>query len=147
MNQISVKIETEIKNAMRAKNAPALDVLRLIKSAVAMKEIEMGKEATEDDVLAILKTYLKQQEDAKVSFVAGGRAGLGAKAEAGIALVKQYLPASMPEEELRKLVQMKIVELQATPAMMGKLIGAVMKEAGGKADGAMVQKVVKELLK
>jgi len=147
MNQISAKIDAEIKSAMKAKNAPALEVLRMLKTAISMKEIEKGKEVTEDEALAILKSYVKQQEDAKASFAQGGRADLVAKSEAEIAFVKQYLPAAMPEAELRKIVQAKIAELQATPAMMGKVIGAVIKETQGRADGAMVQQVIKEMLK
>ncbi|MFH0928570.1 MAG: GatB/YqeY domain-containing protein, partial [bacterium] len=137
MTPLLERLDADLKIAMKARDAATLDTLRMIKSAAKMKEIEQMKPLTDEDVQAVVKTYIKQQEDAKTNFVAGGRADLVAKAETEIALVKKYLPEQMPEVEIREIAKKKIQELGATAQDIGKVIGAVMKEVAGKADGSV----------
>lgn len=144
---ILMKIEGDMKEAMKARNAAALSTLRMLKSALVKRELEKGSALSDDDAIAVLRTYVKQQEEAKESFEKGGRSELLAEAVAEIELVKQYLPTMMSEEETQVIVAAKIAELGATSVKeMGKVVGAVMKAAEGKADGAIVSKIVKEKL-
>ena len=143
---IQQKISEDIKTAMKAKDAPTLETLRMLKSEIDKKELAKGGAMTEDEVMAILKTYVKQQEEGRESFATGGRQDLADKAVVEIALVKKYLPAEMPVAEIEIIAKAKISEMNATAKDFGKVMGAVMKEVAGRADGATVTAVLKKML-
>ncbi|MEI7741344.1 MAG: GatB/YqeY domain-containing protein [bacterium] len=143
---IYTQISADMKTAMKAKDADTLQTLRMLKSAIDMKAIAKGGELTEEENQAVLRTYVKQQEEGRESFAAGGRADMAEKATAEIALVKKYLPTEMTEEELEKIIKAKVLELNATAKDFGKLMGAVMKETQGRADGAKVGALIKKMV-
>lgn len=144
-------IKDEIKNAMRAKEALKLEVLRGIQTAFVNELVTLRRtpqDMLEDDkALTVLKRLAKQRKDSMEQFTNGGRPELAEKEAAELVVIEGFLPASMPREEIRKIVEAKKAELGvADKSGMGKLVGAVMKACEGKADGGDVKAVVEEVL-
>ena len=141
------RIKADIKDAMRAKDVTKRDTLRNLNAAIKQVEVDERKELSDSDVEAILSKYLKQREDALAQFKDAGRDDLVAKEASEIEIVKTYLPEPLSDEELKELVQKIAKELNATAMKdMGKVMGAVKKEVGSRADGSKVNKFFKEIL-
>lgn len=130
---------------MKAKNAAALSTLRMLRSALKNTEIEQMKPLDEAGVLAAISREVKKLKDGLDSYVAGNRADLAEQAKAEIALLEAYLPTALTDDELRALVREQIKAVGATSMKdMGKVIGAVVKAAEGRADGTRVSNFVKQ---
>ncbi len=144
------QIKEEIKEAMKARDEVKLSVVRGLVSAFTNELVAKGKKPNEmlsdDQVLAIIKRAGKQRQDSIEQFTAGGRADLAVSEKAELKIIESYLPASMPREAVEKIAKAKIAELGADKSKMGVLIGAVIKETKGTADGALVKEVVEQLL-
>lgn len=144
------QLKEELKQSMLAKNAEKTSTLRMIVSALGYYEIEKGGagyEATEEDIEVVLQKQAKQRRDSIEQFKAGGRDELVAKETNELKLIESYLPAMMSEEEVSKLVEEAIKQTgAASPADMGKVMGALMPKVKGKADGSLVSRLVKEKL-
>lgn len=141
------QIEHDMKEAMKARNESVLSALRLVRSAMKNKQIDLGHPLSDAEAQATLKTMVKQYRDALVNFQAAGRSDLAEKQQSEIDLLEKYLPAQMSEGEIEVLAEKVIAELQATQKDMGRVIGVVMKAAAGQADGNAVKAVVERLLK
>jgi hypothetical protein len=143
-------IKEQIKEAMKAKDKTRLAVVRGLTAAMTNELVAKGKkptdELTDDEALAVVKRASKQRQDSIAQFNAGGREDLASKEEAELKIIEEYLPAQMSREEIEKIAKAKIAELGADKSKMGVLIGAVVKETNGTADGAVVKEVVQELL-
>ena len=152
------EIKGEIKKAMLAKNEVRLMVMRGLVAAftnelVATKRMPQDI-LPDDDALAVIRRQVKQRKDSIEQFEKGGREDLANDEKAELAILETYLPQMMSKEEIKKIVEAKIAELgssdlpasQAGKAKSGMLVGALMKELKGKADGADVKAVVDELL-
>src|SRR6267154_1632412 len=98
------KIQADIANAMRSKDALRLGVLRMMKSAVKNKEVEKMKPLEEAEVLSVFNTLVKQRKDSVEQFRNGGREELAQKEEAEIKILEAYLPAAATEEDVRKAI-------------------------------------------
>lgn len=147
---IKEKIEQDLITALKAKE-PRLSILRMLKSAIKNAEIEKRTKSgagedvslTDDEVMALLRRQVKQLEEAMIDFQKGNRADLVEKTEAELAVIKSYLPQGMSEAELRALVDSTLSELgEVTAKDIGRVMGAVMKKAGGRADGNKVREIV-----
>jgi len=143
-------IKGQIKEAMKAKDEVRLAVVRGLAAAMTNELVAKGKkptdELTDDEALAVIKRASKQRQDSIAQFTAGGREDLAANEEAELKIIEEYLPAQMPREEIEKIAKAKIAELGADKSKLGVLIGVVVKETKGTADGAVVKEVVQELL-
>jgi len=140
------KIKADIKEAMRAKDNARRNTLRNLSAAIKQIEVDERKELNNADVEAILTKYAKQREDALSQFKEAGRDDLVAKEEAELVIVKSYLPEPLSDEELETMVKEIVEELGATSMKdMGKIMGAVKKKAGSRADGSKVNKLVKNI--
>lgn len=144
------KLQEELKQSMLARNATKTSVLRMLLSAVGYYEIQKGGagyEATDEDVLVVINKEVKQRNDSIEQYGNAGRQELVDKETQELELLKAYLPAQMPEDEVRAIVSATIAEIGATnPSDMGKVMGALMPKTKGKADGSLVSKIVKEAL-
>lgn len=144
------QIKDEIKEAMKAKDEIRLSVVRGLSAAMTNELVAKGKKPTDelsdDEALGVIKRASKQRQDSITQFRAGGREDLASKEEAELKVIDGYLPAALPREEIVKIAQAKIAELGADKSKMGVLIGAVVKETKGAADGALVKTVIQELL-
>lgn len=147
---ITEQIDHDLKEAMKARDAFKLGVLRMVKSALKYSAIEQGGAAVvlaESDALAVLRKQIKQREDSVASFEQGGRPELAEKEKAEIALLAAYLPQGLSEEELKALVQDAIAEVGATSkAQMGAVIKAAQVKAAGRVDGRSLSAEVQKQL-
>jgi uncharacterized protein YqeY len=147
---LALKIDDQIKEAMKAKDADKLSVLRMLKSAMKYAVIEKyGADGVtkDEDVLASVRKEIKKRQDSIEAFEKGGRPEQAAKEKAEMKILESYLPAAMPEAELESLVKAVIAELGATDK---KAMGAVMKacqtKAAGRADNRALSALVGKLL-
>lgn len=144
-------VREQMKDALRKKEALRLEVLRGMLTAFTNELVAKRRtpqESLEDEsALAVLKRMVKQRKDSAEQFRAGGRAELAEKEEKEIVIIEAFLPKAMPREEIRVIALAKKAELGvADKSGMGKLIGAILKECKGAADGGDVKSVVEELL-
>lgn len=142
------KIQSDIADAMRAKDPLRLGVLRMMKTAVKNKEIEKMKALDEPEVLAVLNSLVKQRKDSIEQFRSGSREDLAQKEEAEIRVIEQYLPAAASEDDIRNAIEGAIQETGASSIKdMGKVMKAALARLAGKtADGSQVSQMVKEKL-
>lgn len=138
------RVEGDFKQAMKSKDELTLSVMRLVRSALKNKQIELARELKDEDAHAVLKTMIKQYQDALVDFQAAGRQDLLERQQKEIDIIVRYLPPSMPAEELEKVVVEAIKSSGATD--MGKAMGAAMKAVAGRADGNEVRAIVQRHL-
>jgi len=141
------KIEDDLKEAMKAKNEAAVSTLRMARSAFKNKQIELGSELNEEQTANVLRSMVKQYKDALQDFESAGRIDLSARQKAEIELLERYLPAGLSESEIEAMTQKIISETGSTVKDFGKVMGLVVKEAAGRADGNAVREVVQKLLK
>ncbi len=147
---ISNDIREKLKDAMRAKDQVALDTYRGILSAFTNELVSSGKtpqdEVSDEIALSVIKKVIKQRKDSISQFEAAGRNDLVLDEQAQLALLEVFQPAQMSEDDVRAIAVRKKEELGITDkSKIGILIGAVMKETVGNADGQVVKKVVEEL--
>lgn len=139
-----------MKEAMKEKNQVKLTVIRGLLSAFMNEAVTKGYKPDQllgdEEALTVIKRLSKQRKDAIAQFKAGGREDLAENEQAELAYIETYLPQMMPREEIRKVAEQVITAMGATKADMGKVIGAVVKETKGQADGGDVKAVVEELL-
>jgi uncharacterized protein YqeY len=141
------KINADLTAAMKEKKEAVLSTLRLLRSALKNKEIELIRELKEEDVLAVIKTQIKQLKDAIVSFEAAGRNDLVEKNKNELVTLEGYLPAETSDEDLEKTVRAALAEAGiSAKAEMGKAMGAVMKAVAGRANAGRVKEVLEKVL-
>ena len=143
------KLTADMKDAMKAREAGKLrlSVIRLVRGAIRQQEIDGQKELSDEDVLGVISKEVKQRRDSIEDFKKGGRDDLVAEAEAEIAVLMEYLPQQLSEDEVRSLVKEAIAASGATsPKDMGKVMKELMPKVKGRADGKLVNGIVKELL-
>ena len=149
---LHTQIKESIKDAMRAKDEVRLRVLRGLVTAftnelVATKRMPQ-EELSDDEVLNLIRRAVKQRKDSIDQFTSGGRADLAENEQAELNILETYLPTMMSREEVMKIVQAKMTELGVTDKSgAGKLMGVLMKDLKGKADGDTVKNALDELLK
>lgn len=148
MSQIFDRVENEIREAMKARDAARLSALRMMKTALANKQIENREGFTEADAVKALQTLAKQRRESADAFRAAGREGSALKEEAELAVIEEYLPAAASEADIEAAVDEAIAETGATSARdIGKVMPAAMKRLAGKTvDGKAVNAAVRAKL-
>ena len=137
-------LNNDIKTAMKAKDKETLAVLRMIKTAVQAAEIDKKEELNAEEELTILAREAKQRRESLAEFIKAGRDELVAKTEAEIEIVERYLPKQLSVEEVKEVIAIVAEKIGATTQKeFGKLMGAVMQELKGKADGNVIKEQVK----
>lgn len=150
MNPLQQKLESELKDAMKAKKELKLSVLRMLSAALHNKEIEKrtrGKEPelTEEETISVLRSELKKRKDAALGFAKGGRADMAKKEEDEAGIIASYLPSELSDEEIEKIIGEVISGLGEVSAKdFGKVIGEVMKRVKGRAAGDRVSAMVRK---
>ena len=147
---LSEKIDGDLKDAMRARDAEKLAVLRMLKSALKNAAIEKGGASAQlDDTEAtqVIRKQVKQRQDSIESFEKGGRSELAAKEKSELEILNTYLPAAMSSEQLSALVREAIAEVGATSrAQMGAVMKALGPKVAGRADGKTLSQEVQRQL-
>ena len=145
---LSDKINTELKEAMKAKNKERLQALRAIKSALLLAKTDgSGNELTEADEIKLLQKLVKQRRDSAEIYKSQQREDLYAQEKMEADTISEFLPAQMGEAELKAAIE-KIIADTAASSMkdMGKVMGIASKQFAGKADGKSISTMVKSLL-
>ena len=141
------QIKKDLVSAMKAKDTLRLSVLRMTKSAITEEEIRGNKELSDDGVITVLTRLVKQRNEAAEAFEKGGNAEKAASERAEIEILKEYLPKALTEDEIRDLVNETIQEVGAkAPTDFAIVMKSVMPKVKGKADGGLVNRIVKESL-
>lgn len=143
------QIMDQMKEAMKAKDAVALEALRAIKSGIILAKTESGAkdELAADDEIKLLQKLVKQRKDSATIYTEQGRADLAEPELAQVAVIEKFLPAQLSEAEVEVAVAKIIADGGFSGmAAMGQVMGAASKELAGQADGKTISTVVKKLL-
>ena len=142
------RIQQDYVKAMKDRNIAKSSALSFLRAQLKNVRIDKRAEKLEDaDVIATIKKQAKQREDSIVQFEQGGRKDLVDKEKAELAILKAYLPADMPDQELQGLIKSAIAEVKATGMKeMGAVMKALMPKVSGKADNKRVSDLIKQAL-
>jgi uncharacterized protein YqeY len=144
------RIDQDLKEAMKAREADRLNVIRMLKSALKMASIEQGgADARLDDAaaLAVVRKELKKRQDSLEQFTKGGRPELAEKEKLEATVLQAYLPQPLTDTELREIVQASIAEIGATSkAQMGAVMKVAVARSAGRADGRALSAAVSAAL-
>ena len=141
------RIDADIRDAMRSRDQARLDALRYLKSAIQMAEKDQLKLLEDSAVTEIIAKQVKDRRESIQMFEQGNRADLVAKESAELAILEQYLPPQLSPEELNRLIRQVIDEVGAqTIRDKGRVMGRLMPQVRGLADGAQVNALVEQLL-
>ncbi len=143
------QIQSDLVQAMKDKDDVKLAVLRMLKSAVQLAQVEKGKDAefTDDDVLLIVRRLIKQRSEAAELYKSGGAADRAERELAEAKILEVYQPAQLKDEELEKLVAEAAQSAGASgPKDMGRVMGKAMAAVKGQADGNRVRQAVQKYL-
>ena len=153
VSKLKSKIEQDMKEALKQKDAARLSVLRMFLASAQNKGKEKRakggeEELTEDEAVAVLRTEAKRRRDSIQEFTKGGRRDLADKESAELAVLEKYLPVEMPDEELEKIVKEAMTSLgEVTIKDFGRIMGEVMKKTKGSVSGDRVSVMVKDFFK
>ena len=144
---INAKLNEEIVVAAKAKDKIRLSAIRMLKTALHNKEIDLMRPLNESEILQILSVVVKQRKDSIEQFAKGGRNDLVEKEEAELKVVQEFMPAQMSDEEVETVIKKAIAEVGAVSVKdMGKVMKILMPQLTGKADGKAVGEKVKAFL-
>lgn len=144
---LSEKINNDLKEAMKNKDSFRLGVIRMIKGAMQLAKPNPREELTDDDVVKVIAKQIKMRKDAITQFEEAGRTDLVDQNKKEIAILEEYMPEQLSEEEIIKIIDKVFEEVQPTSM---KDIGMIMKSISplvkGKADMSLINKLIKERL-
>jgi len=137
----------EMKNAMKEKDTMKKNVVTMVRSAIKQYEVDNRVELDDEGVLEIIIKEVKKRKDSLPEYEKSGRDDLIKNLTEEINYLSKYLPAQMSEEEVREVIKATITEVGASSIKdMGKVMGAVIAKTKGRADGKVINTIVKELL-
>jgi uncharacterized protein YqeY len=141
------RLEEELTNAMRARDQERTDTLRLTLASLRSAEKEVQRPLKEDEELHVLQRERKRRLEAAEAFRSGGREEQAAKEERELAVIQEFMPEPIGEEELEQIIDDAIAETGATSLRdLGRVMADVMPQVAGRADGSMVSQLVREKL-
>ncbi|WP_263832829.1 GatB/YqeY domain-containing protein [Sulfurospirillum oryzae] len=147
MSQLKVKLQDDLKEAMKSKDNFKRDAIRFLMSALKQIEVDERKVLSDSDIIKIIQKSLKQRDDAATAFKEAGRVDLYDKEIAEATILKSYLPKQLSDEELKIIVQKHIQASGATSLKeIGKIMSGVLAECEGVADGKRINAIAKEIL-
>ncbi|MCB1231006.1 MAG: GatB/YqeY domain-containing protein [Verrucomicrobiae bacterium] len=146
MSDLSQQITEDMKSAMREKNTIALNTIRMLKSAIKNAAIEKGgadAELNEAEIVGVIRKQVKTRQDSVTQYEDAGREDLASKEREEIAILENYLPQALSDEQVAKLVDEAIAETGATSKKdMGQVMKLVQERAAGRADGKALSQAV-----
>ena len=141
------RLVEEMKQAMKSNDKLRLSTIRMIRSASKNKEIELRKKLEDEDVVKVIQVMVRKGEESVEQFQTGGRMDLVEKEKKEIEILKSFLPQPLSQEEILKIIDQSIQETQASSLKdIGKVMKSVMPKIGGKADGKLINQLVKDRL-
>ena len=143
MAELLTRLQSDLNSARKAQNKPQTLLLGTIISDVKNREIELKRELTDDDVSDVLRKGIKKRRESIEMFDKGGRTDLANNERDEVALLSQYLPAAVSDDEIRAAV---IAAIEAGASNVGAVMGKVMGQFKGKAEGGTINTIVREEL-
>jgi uncharacterized protein YqeY len=141
------RLEEDMKASLKARDRVRLEAIRGVRGAIRNREIELGEALDDAGILRVIRSLLKQREEAIEAYRAGGRADLVAKEEAEHAVLQAYLPAAPGEAEIERVVQAVVAEVGASgPRDLGRVMKPALERLGPAADGKLVSQIARRLL-
>jgi uncharacterized protein len=141
------RIEDELKQAMRARDQERTDTLRMTLSSLRSAEKELLRPLKDDEELQVLQRERKRRAEAAEAFREGDRPTLAEKEERELAVIEEFMPAPMSEEDIERIIDDAIAETGATSLRdLGRVMADVMPQVAGRADGSTVSQLVREKL-
>jgi len=141
------RLEAELRDAMRERDASRRDALRLILASLRSSEKELQRPLSDDEELQVLQRERKRRIEAAEAFRSGGREEQAQAEEAELAVLEEFMPEPLSEEELERIVDDAIAECGATSMRdLGRVMADVMPQVAGRADGSAVSQLVREKL-
>ena len=141
------RIDEDLKKAMKARDKARVDTLRMLKSDLQYKQIELGRELSEDDVIGVLSAASRKRTEAMEEFQRGGREDLREKEFVESEIIREFLPEQVSSEELDGLIEGVIAETGASsPKDLGDVMKVLMPRIRGRADGKQVNAAVRAKL-
>ena len=141
------KLQEDLKSSMKNKDTVKKSVITLIRASIKQYEVDNRVELGDDEIVDLIAKQLKQTRDSRDEFAKAGREDLVEKADAEIEILKEYLPQQLSEEELNKIVISTISEVGATSMKdMKKIMTSIMPKVKGRADGKLINELVKKNL-
>lgn len=141
------RLQADLKTSLKAAEKVKLSVVRLLQAAIKNREIEVRRELSDEEVLAVIISSMKQRRESIKYFEEGGRADLVEKETQELTILTSYLPPQLGEEELRTYIQAAIAETGASgPKDLGKVMKQVMARLKGQAAGEVVSRLAREML-
>jgi uncharacterized protein len=145
---LPARVNADLATALRARDQQTLDTLRLLKTALTNKRVELTRDLEEREALQVVTTLVKQRKESATQFAAAGRDELAVKERAEAVILERYLPAALDQTALTALIEQAVAEAGATGAKdMGKVMKALMPRLAGQVvDGKAVNEAVKARL-
>lgn len=144
---LQARLDEDLKAALRAGDTLRLSTIRLARAALKNAEIERRRPLIEEEIATVLQSEVKRRREAIAAFQRGGRDELAQKESLEMAVLLQYLPTPLSKEEIRRLIGEAVIETGASsPREMGRVMAVLMPRTRGRADGALVGRLVREAL-
>jgi uncharacterized protein len=141
------RLQRETREALKAGEKVRLGALRMLSAAVKNREVELGHELSDDELVEVASREVKRRKEAAEAFQKAGRQELADKEQEEQAVLESYLPAQLSEKEVAALIEEAVVATGASgPGALGKVMGHVMSKAKGRVDGGTVNRLVRERL-
>jgi uncharacterized protein YqeY len=147
MISLKERLDQAFKEALKGQQQTVLSTLRMLKTAIRNKEVELKHPLSEAELLAVINSQAKQRRDSVAEYQKAGRQDLASKEEEELSVLLSFLPAQLAPEELEAEVARIIAQVGASsPKDMGKVMKTAMAELAGRADGKVVQEIVRRRL-
>ncbi|MGG1516751.1 GatB/YqeY domain-containing protein [Paenibacillus oryzisoli] len=141
------RLNEDMKQAMKSQDKFKLSVIRMVRSTIKNSEIDLKRSLDDNEVLEVLTREIKQRKDSLQEFTKAGRDDLADNLKTELAILAEYMPQQLSEEEVKAIVQQTIQQIGASSkADMGKVMTALMPQVKGRADGKVVNQLVQQLL-
>lgn len=145
---LTEKLTQDMKTALKNKEKERLSTIRMVRSAIKKVEIEKKASLSDDEIIEVIAREAKQRKDAIEEYEKAGREDLVNKEKTELEILESYLPKQLTDDELREIIQDAIQQLGvSSKTEMGKVMGTVLPQVKGRADGKRVNRLVQELLK
>ena len=141
------RILSDLVSAMKSKDKETLSVLRMVKGAIQLEEINKKQELNDEDVITVLSKQIKTRKESIVEFEKAGRTDLVEQTSKEVEILSKYMPEQLSEEEINKIIEEAFAEVNPTAQSdMGKIMKVVTPKVKGKADMGLVSKIIREKL-
>jgi uncharacterized protein YqeY len=142
------RLDADLKEALRARDAVRTSTIRLARAAIQNAVIDRRRPLSDEEVVAVLRHEVKRRREAIESYERGGRDDLVQREKLEMAILLGYLPATLPEDEIRALALQVVAETGASGERdFGRVMGQVMRRVAGRAEGKAVERIVREVLR